>query len=111
MEISPWLLYFVMQADTIIETLKISLIILSVCCILTFPFVFCENWSKKTFYWWIMPIFLTLLVALLPSTKSLSIIIGVPIVIEMVNSDKGQQVQDDMLTILHGYAEEYKGNK
>ena len=119
MEISPWLVYWLMQLDSICNFVRFIAVLGSIllAVLITFRIVFKvyaeQDEEAKTFYTVttplykfssiIIPIFI-LLNLFIPNTKTVAAMVLVP---PIVNNEQVQQIPDDILTFVRSVIKEY----
>ena len=121
--ISPWLIYWLMQLDSICEfvrvvaiigsALLIGLIAIRIMCIYASEY----DSDAKAFYNYttklykfgsiIIPIFI-LINVFIPNTKTVASMIIIP---PIINNEQVQQLPNDVLIFIHSIIEEYSLNK
>ena len=119
MEISPWLVYWLMQLDSICNFVEfiavLGSILLTILIIFRIIFKVYGVWDEeaKTFYAVttplckfssvVIPIFV-LLNVFIPNTKTVAAMILIP---PIVNNEQVQQIPDDILTFVRSVIKEY----
>ena len=119
MEISPWLIYWLMQLDSICNFVQViavlGSILLAILIIFRIIFKAYAEWDEeaKTFYIVttplckfssiIIPIFV-LINLFIPDTKTVAAMVLVP---PIVNNEQVQQIPDDILTFVRSVIKEY----
>lgn len=119
MEISPWLVYWLMQLDSICDFVKciaiLGSILLAVLITLRIVFKAYAEWDREseTFYTVttplckfssiVIPIFV-LINLFIPNTKTVAAMILIP---PIVNNEQVQQIPDDILTFVRSVIKEY----
>jgi hypothetical protein len=119
MEISPWLIYWLMQLDSICGFVEAIAVLGSVLLVVLFILrtIFKEHadWDREAEIFYtvttplykfssvIIPIFI-LLNVFIPNTKTVAAMILVP---PIVNNEQVQQIPDDILTFVRSVIKEY----
>lgn len=123
MEISPWLIYWLMQLDSICNFVNFISVIGTI--IIMTLFIFRTVWKTRIHYdddyevaynattlfskllCIIVPLFI-LINVFIPNTKTVASMIIIP---PIVNNEQVQQLPNDVLVFIHSIVEEYSLNK